>query len=333
MSAVNFIFDPLHILKLPAEKALYDRQTRYALPGLLRQNKTEVAIVGTSVVQDFDESYFEENWKKNITRYPVLGGTGYEQRRALETLLGGDNPPETVIWGLDVASFSGDLNRIRWAQFPEHLFSNDWNVYPRYIFSFETFYRLLRLIPDYMKAKSQEERFVFKADNLEFSKNAVLRAYCGDGLQARLDNLESFDFTTQDVQIQANIVAPIGATPNTQFIVFFPPYSAVQYAEFDRVGALPALLSFRAGVLNALKEFDNVTVYDFQSARDIVENLDNYRDPFHYGRNVMHIMSDAWKNGDHILTSENLAERQQIIQDLAAQYSTVWGEVHEVCGI
>lgn len=331
MAFTNTVIDPLHILKAPEQRDLYDRQTRYALPGLLRQNKAPYAIIGTSVIQDFDETYFEEQWDADMTRYPILGGTGYEQRRALETLLTSAQPPETVIWGLDVASFTGELKRIRWAQFPEHLFSNSLLVYPRYIFSFETFYRALRLIPDRARFKTPQSRFVYEADNLEFSRDAVLRSYCGDGLEKRINHLKNFNFSTQFAQIKTNILAPILQNSDTNFILFFPPYSAVQYAEFDRAGVLDHVLSFRQNVLKTLKNQSHVTLYDFQSSGEIVNNLNYYRDPFHYGQPVMHWMSEQWKNGTNILSAENLESRQRKIRDFAEQYSGIWDGVNTFC--
>ena len=331
MALANYIYDPLHILRPPQEKDYYDRQSRYAIPGLIRHNVNEVAVVGTSTIQDFDEDYFKRSWGSEISRYPLLGGAGYEQRHILEALLHTKNPPTTIIWGLDFTAFRGSLNRIRWAQFPEHLYKPDALIFPRYIFSFETFYRLLRLIPDYNKTYTPDSRLKYEKENLEYSKKAVFKSYCGKGKARRLNDLQSHDYTTQQSQIKIHIVNPIKQASDTEFILFFPPYSAVQYAEFQHANLLNDFLRFRLFVFDAVRELPNAKLYDFQSVGHIVQDLDRYRDPLHYGPTTTQWMADQFKQETHLLTSKNFEERQRTILDLAAQYSTVWQDYKAYC--
>lgn len=331
MSAANFLFDPLHILTPPEQSDTYDRQSRYALPALLRQNNTDIAFIGTSVIQDLDETNFREIWGKPVSRYPMRGATSYEQRRMAETLLGAKNPPKRIIWGLDLSSFTGDERRVRWDKFPEHLYRNDALIYPSYIFSFDTFSRLIRILISNDPEYTPQNRFFFEAPDLEFSRNAVFRSYCGEGLDRRLDEVEKLDFSTQRAHILNNMAPVIRANSTTEFDLFFPPYSAVQIAEFSRGGALQAMLDFRSAIVQELGNLENVRIFDFQSDRAIVTDLNLYRDPLHYNSATLNTISRAIFNGEHLVPMNNLETGNAAIIDIEKEYQDIWQQISEYC--
>lgn len=88
------------------------------------------------------------------------------------------------------------------------------------------------------------------------------------------------DARTQLAQenLNAHLIAYITAHPETQFDIFFPPYSAAEWATMQSKGTLEAMLALRGLCYDALSGYDNVTIYDFSTREDWVLDLNNYKD-------------------------------------------------------
>lgn len=329
MTAINAVFDPLHIMRSPVAKDYYDSESRFAMPGLIRFNNAAQAIVGTSVIQDFDEAAFSRMTGQDTARYLLTGATAYEQVRLLQTLLGAENPPRLILWGLDPLSFTGALDSIRWAQFPEHLFQERIFL-PSYLASFQTFYRFLRQLPDRMshKALTPEQRFRTAPEGQRYGAERIYATYCDSGLRDRLSRLKEFDFSTQDEQIQTHLAGLISRFPQTEFIIFFPPYSQAQFAEYERGGVLEPVLDFREKAARTLAGAENARLIDFQGEKSLVSNPDHFRDSVHTGKAVMDHMARGFIGPD-LDTPQDITRANGDLRDLAHGFS--WQAVYEFC--
>lgn len=343
MAGAVFLEDPLHILRPPETRDFYDSESRFAMPGMILHHTSPHAILGTSVVQDFDEGYYRQKTGQDISRYLLTGGTGYEQRRMLETLLDLEKPPEQILWGLDPASFTGDLQSIRWEQFPGHLFSHSPSRDLTYIFSFQSFYRLLRQLPDRFspdgKRYSETTRFRYEAlarparfKDLPAGLDTIAQIYCGQGLFDRIARLQDFDFSTASAQISHNIVTPVQAHPDIRFVLYFPPYSLVQFVEYQKAGVLEPIMAFRTQVLQQLAPYPNVKIYDFQSDPSLITAYSAYHDSIHYGRSVMHRITDDVVSGHNLVTTSHIGARNKIIKNMLEKNSkALWQKIKGTC--
>ena len=106
-------------------------------------------------------------------------------------------------------------------------------------------------------------------------------------------------------QAQANLDAHCSPTsprtPETQFDIFFPPYSAAEWATMESKGTLESMLALRSLCYDALSGFANVTIYDFTTRADWVLDLNNYKDALHYGQWINDAITECIARGENVV--------------------------------
>lgn len=74
--------------------------------------------------------------------------------------------------------------------------------------------------------------------------------------------------------------------------------------------------------LNELLGYSNVSLYNFQNAKDIVFNLNNYTDTLHFSPEINKYMCDCLKDGTYLLTTkEEIDSSINEIRDYAMEAS------------
>ena len=118
------------------------------------------------------------------------------------------------------------------------------------------------------------------------------------------------------------------AHPDTEFDIFFPPYSILFWDKTARLGQTEAMLSALEQACNTLLTYDNVKLYGFLLDREIVENLDNYCDYVHHSGAVCRRILEKMAAGEDRLTAENtekvLANWRDFVVDY--DYEKFWDE-------
>lgn len=110
-----------------------------------------------------------------------------------------------------------------------------------------------------------------------------------------------------------NILPFIEENPDTEFIVFLPPYSMLYWEQLVLKGELEDMLEVYRYAMKQLLQYDNVSVYYFQNEKNIITNLDNYRDTCHHRPEYNRYIFEAVRDGKNRVTEENLG---QIIEDM-----------------
>ena len=113
------------------------------------------------------------------------------------------------------------------------------------------------------------------------AEHALYTAEWGEPAERRAENMYDEIILAN---LDTHLVPFIAAHPETQFDIFFPPYSAAEWSSMASRGSLDAMLRARALCYDALSGFGNVTIYDFSANEEWTLNLDNYKDPLHYGQ-------------------------------------------------
>jgi hypothetical protein len=109
--------------------------------------------------------------------------------------------------------------------------------------------------------------------------------------------------------------------PQTQFYLFFPPYSRLNYAILKQSD--PQRFEEYLGVLRVVirdaEKHPNVKVFGFEM-EDFLDDIANYKDTSHYHQRINSQILHWMKNGDHELTSSNIEPYIQELTERAAGY-------------
>lgn len=285
----NYTSDPFQVYRISSVKPdhYFMDQDRFQNAGLINhlwrdRQCCDTVLLGTSHSQNFSAQMMDGVFTdRHVLNLSMSGATPAEEDFLLDRVLS-IRKPETVIWEIHTtfATYSSELPEIQNPAankiIPAYLY-NDF-IYDDlpYLFSLDT-------------AKYAAKRYT-QTVALDLHKDWYHRSLNsfgkGDMLLAKSrplhkkDNVHSFgrvgDFESLDI-----LSKRIADNPDINFVLFFPPYSRLFYAnmsasDYDR------LMAFRYALVKVMGGHKNVRIYSADLLDPRVENLDLYKDMGHY---------------------------------------------------
>ena len=131
--------------------------------------------------------------------------------------------------------------------------------------------------------------------------------------------------------LQKNILPYIEAHPETEFYIFYPPYSILFWNDVTREKELEAVIGRLEYMTERLLNYENVHVFNFLGKEDIICNLNNYADYMHYHKNVCRYITECFTTGENELHPENYGQAFDEIRTLAMSYNypAIWDDWYD----
>lgn len=304
-AAIVLIFDPyFHYHKpLPFLKAvLWEKE--YQVPGSIDHLDYDAIIVGSSEAENYNNNWFTENFGchpvKAIRSYGGVADLCYFLSRAFE-----NRELKYVFYNLDVPTLA-EADTTTFIQTGAPLYMYDKNPFNdvEYLFNKDVILEKIpysaatSLVGDYDEGESYNW-WQWKT----FSETGALSNYfqhCGFKAPKAAD--AGHDAVLKNIKLFTDIVE---AHPDTQFYFFLPPYSILYWDNIFRSGETEYYLYNEELVMKSLLKYDNVRIFNFQTEKDIVFNLDNYMDALHFSKDINHYLCNCLMDGTCELKSEN----------------------------
>lgn len=257
----------------------------YANAGIAKSYEYDSVIIGSSMTENFRPSQLDSLLGGRFVKLCINGGSPFNHRQMME-LAFSTHDVRRVLYGLDVESLTYFYKTPK-CEMPEYLYDDDLFNDTAYWFNHSV---LLRYIPQCLRTlgqtdPDQRDTMYMWGDLYAYGKEAALRELTITG--EAVDQGEETDEPQLSQQsllnVEHNLLPFIEAHPETEFIVFFPPYSLARWVDFYQQGAMLYHLQQKEAVIRTLLPYDNVRIYDFQAELDWVTELDNYIDTWHYG--------------------------------------------------
>lgn len=301
---LNVGVDPLQFLRrAEAGMSYLSSQERLQAPGMARHADYDFAIMGPSTMGLFTQNRVQRHLGGKPLKLTLDGSVVWEQRMLLEVALR-SGKPKRVLWGIELAAMtsSPDGARSDNGTFPVPLYLPDPAGWLPYVFSLETLRRSIDLLATLAGVSSSGEfmpengpeplpdrpgREALLSDYVSHRGRCLVPALTGMGENVALN-------------MDRNILAPILAHPEVAFLLVLPPSSWVAMVSLRRYcpASWQAMLLLRRLVRQASR-LPNVTVYDFQTAPELVADIDAYTDMLHFGQKVAERMSADIAAGRH----------------------------------
>ena len=120
--------------------------------------------------------------------------------------------------------------------------------------------------------------------------------------------------------LEENILPFIEYNKDTEFIIFFPPYSILYWNNVLTENQLRAVMNQYRFAARTLLAYDNVRLFYFQNMEDVVTDLNNYADYTHYKPQINRYMTECFADGEHEIKSmeqfeDELGKMKQIIDE------------------
>ena len=289
-------------------------------PGLAAHMDYDSVLLGSSMTVAFDTDWFMEDMGLKTQKLSYNGAYPKDQAIILDKIFKakGDSV-KRVFLGIDELNYSSDTEQTKFEP-TDYIYDDNVINDVKYIWN-KTVLLDYVIKPLVDRSDASEWNKIYKPWWQPMHYNlANVRLYYTPAP-------ETPDKTTADEYIEgiranldANILPYIEAHPDTEYTIFYPPYSILYWYDAKRQDQIDSIIAKYDYMTRRLLEYDNVEVYFFQNDRDIICDFDNYADHTHYSPEVCHYMTDCMAEGKRRVTLQDLDKELEDLKDLAENY-------------
>ena len=331
-AALNIVVDPFYHYHAPADKSNeYMYNAVYQTTGAAANFQYDMAIVGTSLCENFRASWFDEAGY-NCEKLTYPSATLRDYGVILSSVFESDNDVRMIVTDISDIQLNAEVGSRRTTE-ADYLNNDslldDYNYIWNLDVTKQSLYRIYERVTG--SVPNHDENYTWENPEF-FSEEACKRDTC-DNRAAILDETARGVFTPFDGNTVspfkdnlAEITSIIEAHPETQFNIFIPPFSILYWELQELQGRTDWILAVYRDTVTVLSSYDNVTVYSFIDEEEVITNLDLYRDSGHYNPDINHYICDAILSGRNIVDESNIDEHLDNMRRIASEYDydSVW---------
>ena len=318
---LNYVKDPYQVFrKSKLGLTALHSNNRVQAAGLIKsyladpQSGFDTVTIGTSLGQNFVPSMVQHYLGSGrVLKLNMPGAQGSVQlfvvKRALK-----ESTLKTVLWELDIRYAEPnptDVEEI--ATFPQYLYGNSWADQRQTLLNADMF-------ADAIDALLQTPETIAYDDWNAWYNRAAWEQSRRQHLEPVVDTLEkkalawSVDkrLTMKDLLAAGagvhlplidRITQVVRARPDVRFEFFFPPRSALDYVSRE---SLPGMFYLQYYATRQLAPLSNATLHGFDDLPEIVLDLNNYKDPSHYGPHINERILQAIARDSNVVDETNV---------------------------
>jgi len=322
VAGFNFVVDPLQIFH-PARfyRPVYPSEERMHNAGLIRSQTFDTVFMGDSIALHVRSSEVDEHLGTHSVKLVMSGAASREQNFVLEVAL--TRHPTRVLWEMNDSTFVDSPEIDALPYFPADLYRKNLKGMAGYLFNLETGREAAWSILRSWKPLRRLSYALMRAGYLKYDNNdlnelntfdpalvassynakrslAAYKYYSIPGNRQRLSAGYSYDALVRNFERDA--FQFIQGHSDTNFTIYFAPFSMVQYAamrDFGTPDMLSTFYRFNAYALQRLAQLPNVTVFDFRDDGEISHNLDNFADAIHHSPAIGVLLLSRIANGEN----------------------------------
>lgn len=321
IAAVIIVVDPFSHYHMPwFGMGPVATDQRSALVGIAKNDSYDVALIGSSMSENFIDSWFEDGKFGNKANKFCLQGAHFDDYEIILDEVIKQPELKSVVFCLDNYILTDDPSEQE-VTIPEYLSNNSifddshywWNK------SALTEYLPMFIINNITEKASDDNAYIWEG-LFPYGKAATLASYTTFRPDGQKENLPiEYYFDNGDLFL-SKFTKYIEARPDVKFYVYVPPYSILFWDYSILNGHLEAEICMMERVYSKLLDYDNVEMYYFQNDYDIITNLDNYRDYSHYKQAINYYMYTRMRDGKERITKDNYYDELLGVFDFARTY-------------
>ena len=302
-------------------------------PGLAKHMDYDGILIGSSMTASFNTDWFEELMGMRTQKLSYNGSYPKDLSNIMQLVFDakGDQV-KAVYMAVDQSTFSADPEETK---FPVTDYLYDDNVFndvPYLLNKDVLLDYILRPLADRKDASDWAELYKPWWTDEYYNKANVLMYYEAAEEKQEEEALAA-DYFKDAVEenLQKNILPYIEAHPETEFYIFYPPYSILFWNDVTREKELEAVIGRLEYMTERLLNYENVHVFNFLGKEDIICNLNNYADYMHYHKNVCRYITECFATGENELHPENYGQAFDEIRTLAMSYDypAIWDDWYD----
>lgn len=305
------LIDPYFHYHKPLPSLAYPTiDPRYQNNGILKNFDYDAIITGSSMAENFKTSELDALFGTNSVKVPLYGSTFREIDADLRVAIAHNSDIRLIFRCLDFNKLLYDADKLRYEE--------SW--YPTYLYDDNPFNDVSYLMNKTVLLQSTDRVLQY---TLEGNHTPDFDEYCNwtdryalgreaiDAGYTRPDKSDTKAVLSEDDRalirdnVEQNLLEIARENPQITFYLFFTPYSIFYWDELNQAGMLERQLELEKYAIELLLPCENIRLFSFFDAYDMICDPDNYRDSGHYGERINSRMLLWMHSGEHRLTKEN----------------------------
>lgn len=323
-AAAIIYVDPFFHYHKPLDGFSYPLEDeRYQNNGILRHFDYDSIVTGSSMCENFKTSEAEALFGGQFVKVPFMGCRYKEIGDNLRLAYSYRETIRTVVFCLDYSHLVEDKDSLSEFDYPTYLYNNNPFDDVSYLFNkqvlLEWTRKVLNRTAEGIPSTSFDD-YASWAPNFPLGKEYVLEG-CGERIIG--DNVQPMTQQERDMELEnlrQNIVPLVKEHPETDFYLFFPPYSICFWEGMRSDGKIGWQVEAERIAIEELLQYPNVHLYSFSDCFELVCDLDQYRDMIHFGGHISSWILECMATGEHQLTLDNYRDYLDRIQAFYMDY-------------
>lgn len=289
-------------------------------PGLAAHMDYDSVLLGSSMTVAFDTDWFMEDMGLKTQKLSYNGAYPKDQSIILNKVFRyKGNGVKRVFLGIDELNYSGDTGQTK---FPVTDYLYDDNVLNdvKYVWN-KTVLLDYVIKPVIDRENASDWSNIYKPWWQPMHYNlANVRLYYTPAEEIVDETAAEEYIAGIEANLSTNILPYIEAHPDTEYTIFYPPYSILYWYDAYRRDQIDKIIAKYDYMTRRFLEYDNVEVYFFQNDEPVITDFNNYADYTHYSPEVCHYMVDCMAKGYRRVTIDNLDNELKALRTLAYEY-------------
>ncbi|MBR5597796.1 MAG: hypothetical protein IKW30_10370 [Lachnospiraceae bacterium] len=321
---INVYVDPLFHYHAPTEGLeypLYDE--RYMNYGIAKHFTYDSIITGTSMTQNFKTSLWDNYFGTTSIKTPFAGATYKEVNDLLKCAFDHNDSIAVVMRSLDPTVLIVEKDEMDYEDYPDYLYDNNLLNDVNYVLNKEIFFSFTEYVRTFMKLGGSSTDFdTYKnwSGMYQYDENLMRESFVRREKQEEIQVLSEDDVRKIKENLEANVISLVREHPETDFYLFFPPYSIYFWDDLSQDGQMLRTLEAHRKAIEMLLEYENIKLYSFFDNTDIICNLNYYKDSLHYNQEISDLIMDSMALGEGRLTKENYKEYMEFLHEFYVNY-------------
>ncbi len=288
-------------------------------PGMAANMEYDSVILGSSMTVNFQTDWFAELMDLDAIKLSYSAAYPKDQANIMEIIFRSKNNQgqrrlKKVFLGVDVLTYTGGVEETKYS-IPEYLYDQNYLNDIQYLFNKDVLLNyILRPLADPDPTDLSNVYASWWTEEY-YSEEWVLHNYHSPE-QVKEETARDAYLEAVEANLAVNICPYIEKNPQTEFVVFFPPYSILFWNDVLRENHLEATLEEYRYIANRLNAYENVKVYFFPDQEEIICDLNNYADYSHYHPRYNRFMAQCFAQGKYLVAKQG--EQGKKIEDYLA---------------
>ena len=293
-------------------------------PGMAKNMVYDGCIIGSSMTVNFDTDDFKEIMGTDTVKLSYSGAYPRDHYNILSiifdenTYARKNSPVKEVYMALDIPTMTADPGDTKYP-LPMYLYDSNYLNDVKYLLNKDV---LLEYIfrPFVQKKGSDLSEIYFSWWTPDYYNIQWVMHNYEQPEENPVETPKNGLIERTEVNLSENIVPFIEDHPDTEFYIFFPPYSILYWNNVMRENTFEATMEQYRYVADRLLQYDNVRLFYFHTM-DEVADLNNYADYSHYKPAINKFMVECFKDGNfEINTPEEMENEMGKVRRMVKDY-------------